>query len=134
MMIGLGKKDGASLYHRAIHDHGFPKIIRSVAPQVVANANILCGLAILENGKDETAKVEAIRTQEFEARETELLQLARSWMPKLPFREIDVLVVDRIGKNVSGTGMDTNVIGRKHTDPWDGAPDIKRIVVRGFDR
>ena len=132
MMIGLGKKDGASLYHRAIHDHGFPRIIRSVAPQVVANANILCGVAIVEGGNHETAKLEAVLPMDFESRETELLELARDWMPKLPFRAIDVLVVDQIGKNISGTGMDTNVIARKHTETWDGAPDIKRIVVRGL--
>lgn len=132
MMIGLGKKDGASLYHRAIHDHGFPQIIRSVAPQVVHNANILCGLAIVENGLDQTAKIEAIRPHEFEARETELLRIARDWMPKLPFNEIDVLVVDQIGKNISGTGMDTNVIGRKRSEQFAEGPHIKRIVVRGL--
>ena len=134
MMIGLGKKDGASLYHRAIYDHGFPQIIRSVAPQVVAHAPILCGIAIVENGRHETAKIEAIPPSQFEARETELLKLARDWMPKLPFSSIDVLVVDQIGKNISGTGMDTNVIGRKHSEPRPDDPDIKRIVVRGLTK
>ena len=132
MMIGLGKKDGAALYHRAIHDHGFPQIIRSVAPQVVNNANILCGVAMIENGLDETAKIRAMHPEDFESGEKELLDLARDWMPKLPFTEIDVLLLDRIGKNISGTGMDTNVIGRKHSEHPPGAPHIKRIIVRGL--
>lgn len=132
MMIGLGKKDGAALYHRAIHDHGFPQIIRSVAPQVVGNANILCGVAMIENGLDQTAKIEAMKPEDFESGEKELLNLAREWMPKLPFTAIDVLLLDRIGKNISGTGMDTNVIGRKHSEHPPSAPKIKRIVVRGL--
>jgi len=132
MMIGLGKKDGAALYHRAIHDFGFPQIIRSVAPQVVNNANILCGVATVENGVDETAKIVAMHPEDFESREKELLNDARDWMPKLPFTAIDVLLLDRIGKNISGTGMDTNVIGRKHSEHPAGAPTIKRIVVRGL--
>lgn len=132
MMIGLGKKDGAALYHRAIHDHGFPQIIRSVAPQVVNNANILCGVAMVENGLDDTAEIRALKPEEFETGEKELLTLARDWMPKLPFTEIDVLLIDRIGKNISGTGMDTNVIGRKHSEHAPGAPTVKRLIVRGL--
>ena len=133
MMIGLGKKDGASLYHHAIFDHGFPSIIRSVAPQVVKHANILCGVAIVENGIDETARIEAVEPADFESREKELLELAREWMPSLPFDEIDLLLLDRIGKNISGTGMDTNVIGRKHSEPEIG-PRVRRIAVRGLTK
>ena len=128
MMIGLGKKDGAALYHRAIHQHGFPQIIRSVAPSVVEHANILAGVAIVENAEDETALIEAVHPDDFQTRETELLQQARAWMPKLPFEDIDVLLIDQIGKNISGTGMDTNVIGRKHSEHSPIA--IKRLVVR----
>jgi len=128
MMIGLGKKDGAALYHRAIHQHGFPQIIRSVAPKVVEHANILAGVAIVENAKDETALIEAVLPEDFQSRETELLKQARQWMPSLPFEDLDVLLIDQIGKNISGTGMDTNVIGRKHSE--HGPPNIKRLVVR----
>ena len=128
MMIGLGKKDGAALYHRAIHQHGFPQIIRSVAPKVVEHASILAGVAIVENAKDETALIEAVLPEDFQSRETELLKQARQWMPSLPFDELDVLLIDKIGKNISGTGMDTNVIGRKHSE--HGPPNIKRLVVR----
>ena len=132
MMIGLGKKDGASLYHHAIFDHGFPQIIRSVAPKVIEHANISVGLAIVENASDDTASIEAIRPADFEVRETQLLRKARSWMPRLPFQQIDLLVIDEIGKNISGTGMDTNVIGRKQTEKAADQPNITNIFVRNL--
>jgi len=132
MMIGLGKKDGAALYHQAIHEHGFPQIIRSVAPKVIEHANILAGVAIVENAYDETAHIEAVLPEQFQARETELLQMAKRLMPRLPFQEIDVLLIDRIGKNISGTGMDTNILGRKHSETSPDQPKIKRIIVRGL--
>jgi hypothetical protein len=131
-MIGLGKKDGAALYHRAIHDHGFPKIIRSVAPKVLEKANILAGIAIVENALDETALIEAVLPADFQTRETELLTLAKAWMPQLPFPEIDVLLIDEIGKNISGTGMDTNIIGRKLSEPTKNQPSVRCIIIRNL--
>ena len=130
MMIGLGKKDGAALYHKAIKVHGFPQIIRSVAPKVVEHANILAGIAIVENANDETAHIEAVNINDFQSRETELLAMAKKWMPKLPFKDIDILLIDQIGKNISGTGMDTNIIGRKHTERSADQPTIGNIIVR----
>ena len=127
MMIGLGKKDGAALYHQAIKEHGFPQIIRSVAPKVIECANILVGLAIVENAKDQTAHIEAVKPEDFQPRETKLLEMAKRWMPRLPFPEIDILLIDQIGKNISGTGMDTNVIGRKHTERSSDQPHIRHI-------
>lgn len=132
MMIGLGKKDGAALYHQAIHEHGFPQIIRSVAPKVIEHANILVGLAIVENANDQTAHIEAALPADFQARETELLQLSKRLMPTLPFREIDLLIVDEIGKNISGTGMDTNVIGRKRSEKTAEQPTVEYIFVRNL--
>jgi hypothetical protein len=132
MMIGLGKKDGAALYHHAIYEHGFPQIVRSVAPMVIAHGKILTGLAIVENAYDDTAHIEAIRPEQFQSREIELLSLAKQWMPKLPFKDIDVLLVDQMGKNISGAGMDTNVIGRKASETSAEHPCIKRIIVRGI--
>ena len=131
LMIGLGKKDGAALYHQAIDEHGFPQIIGSVGPTVLGRANILAGLAIVENAQDQTAHLEAIMPAAFQSRERALLQMARAWMPTLPFANIDVLVIDQIGKNISGTGMDTNIIGRKPAEPAVG-PDIKHIILRGL--
>lgn len=132
MMIGLGKEDGASLYHRAIQTHGFPQIIRSVAPKVIEHANILLGLAIVENADDETAHLEVVSPDDFCNREAELLTKARMWLPKLPFQDIDVLLIDQIGKNISGTGMDTNVIGRKHSEVGLDQPNVQKIALRGL--
>jgi hypothetical protein len=133
MLIGLGKHTGAKIYHRAIKDHSFGQIVRSVAREVLAKCRIVAGLGIVENAYDQTAKIQAVAPHEFEDREKELLVLAKGWMPRLPFRTCDVLLLDQIGKNISGSGMDTNVVGRKfndHVAAEDEWPKIKRIVVR----
>ncbi len=133
MLIGLGKHAGAALYHRAILEFDFPQIVRSVAAEVVARCHILGGLAIVENGLEETALLEAVAAEQIEAREPELLRLAEQWMARLPLDELDLLLVDRIGKDISGTGMDTNVIGRKQFDHLalgDERPRIRYIAVR----
>jgi hypothetical protein len=135
MLIGLGKHEGAKVYHRAIHDYSFGQIVRSVGRRVLEACPIRAGLAIIENGYDETAQIVGVRPEEFESREKELLVIARRLLPRLPFDEIDLLIIDEIGKNISGTGMDTNVIGRKHND-HEAAPDeypkVRRIFVRGL--
>jgi hypothetical protein len=135
MLIGLGKHAGASIYHRAIKNHSFGEIIKAVADSVLTKCGILCGVAIVENGYDETALIEAVAPGQFYEREKELLVKAKKWMPKLPFPRADLLIVDRIGKNISGTGMDTNVVGRKYNDHvatgHDDA-DCTRIFVRGL--
>lgn len=135
MLIGLGKHAGALVYHRAIVDFSFGQIVRSVAKEVLARCGVVAGVAIVENAYDKTAKIAAVAPEEFEPREIELLKLARQWMPKLPFANCDVLFIDEIGKNISGSGMDTNVVGRKYYD-HKAAPDeptkVKRIVVRGL--
>jgi hypothetical protein len=135
MLIGLGKHEGAKIYHRAITDYSFPQIVRSVAHQVLARCRIVAGLGVVENGYDETALIRAVAPEEFEDREKELLVLARQWMPRLPFERADVLIVDYIGKNISGAGLDSNVVGRKFLDhrPRDDEwPKIKKIWVRSL--
>ncbi|NUQ61103.1 MAG: DUF2088 domain-containing protein [Pirellulales bacterium] len=135
LLIGLGKCEGAAVYHRAIQDYSFGQIIRSVAGEVLKKCRILCGLGIVENAFDQTARIEAVRPEEFEDRERGLLALARLWMARLPFDRVDVLLIDRIGKNISGTGLDTNVVGRKFDDhkAVDGElPKVKVIAVRGL--
>ena len=135
MLIGLGKHTGASVYHRAIREHSFAQIIRSVAGEVFARCNILAGLAVVENSLDQTAAIKAAPPREFETQERELLALAARLMPRLPFDDVDVLLVDRIGKEISGTGMDTNVIGRKFNDHAAVAgerPQVRRIAVRSL--
>lgn len=135
LLIGLGKCEGATVYHRAIQDYDFDQIVRSVAGEVLRRCRILAGLAIVENAYDQTALIEAVRPEQFDSREPELLVQARQWLPRLPFREVDVLLIDRIGKDISGVGFDANVVGRKFNDhkavegEW---PKVRRICLRGL--
>jgi hypothetical protein len=135
MLIGLGKKNGAEIYHQAIQDFTFGQIVRSVGAEVIRRCRIVAGLAIVENAYDQTACIEAVSPETFEEREKELLRRAKQWMARIPFDRADVLLVDRIGKNISGTGLDTNVVGRKFNDHHavEGeTPHIKLIAVRGL--
>jgi len=135
MLIGLGKHSGAKIYHRAILDYSFREIIAAVGTVVLEKCKVLCGVAIVENAYDETALIEAVPPEKFYEREKELLKLARQGMPRLPFDEIGLLIVDEIGKNISGSGMDTNVVGRKFIgNPDEGRDDVccKRIFIRGL--
>jgi hypothetical protein len=126
MLIGLGKHEGAKIYHRAIMNYSFGQIVRSVAREVLARCRIVAGVAIVENGYDETAKIAAVAPQEFEEREKELLKLAKQWMPRCRSHVVDLLLIDEIGKNISGTGMDTNVVGRKYNDHVAGSTSSRR--------
>jgi hypothetical protein len=127
--IGIGKQQGADTLHR----QGFATF-RDLIPQaaefIVARANIPFGLALIENGYARLSRVEAVAAAELRRREIELLVIARDMMPRLPFAEIDVLILDYIGKDVSGLGMDSNVVGRYYGGPTDGGPSIQRIMVR----
>ncbi len=133
MLIGLGKHDGAKIYHRAFQDFSFDEIVKSVAATVIAQCRIVAGLAIVENGYDDTAVIEAVRPAQIQEREKHLLVLAKKLLPRLPFPRVDLLLVDRIGKDISGMGMDTNIIGRKydeHKAQPDEWPKVRRIAVR----
>jgi hypothetical protein len=135
MLIGLGKHEGAKIYHRAIMDFSFLEIIRAVAEEVLTRCRVIAGLGIVENAYDETGLIAAVAPQDFFEREKQLLELAKKWMPRLPFPKADLLIVDQIGKNISGSGMDTNVIGRKFNDHVATERDlaqVKRIFVRGL--
>jgi hypothetical protein len=135
MLIGLGKHHGASLYHKAIVHYSFDRIIRSVGQTLIDRCGVLMGLGILENQYDKTALIEAVPPDKFVEREKELLILAKKWMPRLPFDQVDLLILDEIGKNISGSGMDTNVVGRKYHDHEAAEkeyPKVTRIYVRGL--
>ena len=135
MLIGLGKHEGAKIYHRAIMDYSFLEIIRAVADVVLQKCRILCGIGIVENSRDETALIEAVAPQDFFEREKALLLKARQWLPRLPFADVDLLIIDEMGKNISGTGMDTNVVGRKYNDHAATEKDdvrCRRIFVRSL--
>jgi hypothetical protein len=127
MTIGLGKWKGAVQYHRANVSHGYETVITAVGREMLTKARIGFGVGIVENGYDETAQVEAFGARELEAGERRLLKSAREWMARLPFSPIDVLIVEQIGKNISGSGMDTNVIGRP-TNPFEPFPADPKIL------
>jgi hypothetical protein len=115
MTIGMGKHRGAIQAHRANIRLGYETMIVALGREMLRRARIAFGLGIVENGYDEIALVEALLPGELEAGERRLLRQAKAWMAGLPFDPIDVLIVDEIGKEISGSGMDTNVTGRHAT-------------------
>jgi len=129
LAVGLGKREGAE----AVHRRG-PRALRDTVPRmaefILARASVFFGLALVENAFDRLARIEAVPAGAMLSREPGLLAEAEARLPSLPFHEIDVLVVDRIGKEISGTGLDTNVIGRLHIagEPEPELPRIRRIV------
>jgi hypothetical protein len=132
MAIGLGKFAGAQHYHTYAYKMGLGHVIRSIGRQVLASGKILGGLAILEDAHHNTGQVTAVPVEIMEQREEELLSLVKSWMGKIPM-DLDILILDEIGKNISGAGMDTKVVNRGvhgQYNPWPDAPAIERIFVR----
>jgi len=133
LCIGLGKAAGASEYHLKAVSHGF-SWIESIAQMIIQKHSVLFGLALIENQYGQLAHIEAISGSEIPDREKQLLVKAKQLMPSIPFDGLDVLIIDEIGKNISGIGMDSNITGR-HRDiigdffDW---PHVKRIFVRGL--
>lgn len=136
MAIGLGKFAGAKRYHTYAYKMGLECMIRSVGRQVLKSGKILGGLAILEDGNHDTAQLSAVRVEEMEAREEELLALVKSWMARIPVDHLDILILNEIGKVFSGAGMDTKVVNRGvqgEYNPWPNAPRIERIFLRDLN-
>jgi len=129
-VIGLGKERLASALH-SYGVYGLKNLLPQAGRQILASGKVLLGVAIVENPYDETALIEALTPAEILTREPELLAIAKQMIPKFPLEDIDVLVVDRIGKDISGSGMDPNVIGRMriHGEPDPESPRIKVIVI-----
>ena len=132
MVIGLGKQQGANLYHRAFFQYSFEHVIMAVGGFILDTGKIAFGLGLIENAHEDTAKAVAMPAAQLLQSERELLVEAKSLMGRLPFDELDLLIVDWTGKNISGTGMDTNVIGRmmQNFEPEPAKPAILRIFVR----
>jgi hypothetical protein len=127
MTIGLGKYKGAIQYHRANVRHGYETVITAVGREMLAKAKIAFGLGIVENGYDETAHVEAFDAADLEAGERRILTMAKENLARLPFSALDVLIVEQMGKNISGAGMDTNVVGRP-SNPHEAFPNDPKIL------
>ena len=133
MAIGLGKRAGAQVYHTHGLKLGLEHVIRTVGAVVLGTGKMLGGLAILEDAHHHTAKVQAVGAAGMVEEEEELLACVKSWKPNIPVKELDILIVDEIGKNFSGSGMDTKIInrsGRRGPNGWDGVPTIHRIFSR----
>ena len=132
MVIGLGKQEGANFYHRAFFQYGFEHVIMAVGGFILDSGKIAFGIGLIENAHEDTAKAIAMPAAQLLQTERELLVEAKSLMGRLPFDELDLLIVDWTGKNMSGTGMDTNVIGRmmQNFEPEPVKPAILRIFVR----
>ncbi len=108
LAVGLGKHAGCSTMHR----YGLGQTIPDAAKIILQKAPLLCGIGVIENALDKPILIEAVCPQDFESREPELLKIAKGYLPQIPFDKLDLLVVYEMGKNISGTGMDTNVLGR----------------------
>src|SRR3984893_5747024 len=135
--IGLGKHRGAIVCHAAASRLGHEAVIRAVSRVALRRAPILCGVAIVEDQKHETTEIQILKPENLEESEGELFAKAQSLMPRLPFDEIDLLIVDFMGKDVSGAGMDPNVIGRSGygyssslLPEAESTPRVYRIFVR----
>jgi hypothetical protein len=134
MAIGLGKHKGCLDVHRQTIQYGFNRVLPAIGGLILAKLPVIGGLGIVENCYDRTALVKGIPAAEMAHREAELLAQAKGLMGRLPFDRLDLLIVDEMGKNISGSGMDTNVIGRVMFvgEPEPASPRITRIVVLGL--
>jgi hypothetical protein len=131
LAIGLGKQRGAHSIHSAGWEN-IHKTIPEAARVAVATGKVAFGLATIENADEEPCRIAAIPAKNFEAAEAPLLEEAKRNLLRLPFDDVDVLVIDEIGKNVSGDGADPNVTGRYPTTAASGGPNVERMVVLGL--
>jgi hypothetical protein len=133
MVVGMGKIRSAETFHSARPDR-MPRILEEMGSLLVQSGKIFAGLAILEDGFDATAEVHALLGDQILTKEPTLLARHRHYFPALPCQDLNVLIVDEIGKTYSGTGMDTNVIGRRGVHGYEDLtqPKIKIIAALGL--
>jgi hypothetical protein len=133
MVVGMGKIRSAETFHSARPDR-MPRILEEMGSLLVQSGKIFAGLAILEDGFDATAEVHALSGDQILTKEPTLLARHRHYFPALPCQDLNVLIVDEIGKTYSGTGMDTNVIGRRGVHGYEDLtqPKIKIIATLGL--
>ena len=132
LCIGMGKHEGALAYHRHALRHGFYPLLRAIGEAVMARSNFRFGIAVVEDARDDPIRIEGLPISGMLQRERELLRLAVGRMARLPFESADVLVIGRIGKEISGAGMDPNITGRAvdlREDDFSGCFSASRIAV-----
>ena len=133
-VVGLGKQRGAKSFHSTAIAEGYVETLTAALDVIEREVPLLGGIALVENFDEEIGHLEAVPAGSFLDREPELLERAYESMPMLPVDDVDLLVIDEIGKEISGAGMDTNVIGRYRVlnAPDPETPDIDLIYVRGL--
>jgi hypothetical protein len=136
LVIGLGKREGAAAFHVAASRFGYENVLCTASAVILAKLPVLAGLAVVENHRHETARIACLLRDEIPVREPELFTESSRLMPRLPFDDIDLLIVDQIGKNISGAGMDPNITGRSvHgyislLGERSSQPVVRRLFVR----
>jgi hypothetical protein len=136
LVVGLGKHAGAAAFHAAAARLGYERVLRAAAEVLAARLRLLAGVALVEDQRHQTARVEVVVPADCTRREEALCAEARELLPRLPFAEVDLLIVDWMGKNISGTGMDPAVIGRMihgyslAEDAERRRPHVRRLFVR----
>ena len=127
LCIGMGKHKGALTYHNMALKYGFFPLLKAMGDEIVQKTNIRFGIAVVEDFFDQTMDIEPVMAHEIFTREPALLAAARDQFPRLPFKELDVLVIQRIGKEISGSGMDPNVTGRTFDLMEDDFSDCLKV-------
>ncbi|MGH9448075.1 MAG: lactate racemase domain-containing protein, partial [Terriglobia bacterium] len=128
--VGMGKQKGAEEVHRAAKKYGYEAAIREISASTLASGKILLGIAVVENELHQVCQVRALPAGDMAAQEKEILRAARRLVPRIPISNLQFLIVDELGKNISGTGMDTKIIGRGPAALPGEAPVIHLIYVR----
>ena len=124
--VGLGKQKGAE----QMHAHDLAETIPQSAAIAIEKSNIVLGLGVVENGYDQPHTVRAAQAEDIYETDRELQTLSKTLLPRVPFEELDLLIVDVMGKNISGAGMDPNIIGLNRGMTMDRHPNYKRVLVR----
>lgn len=135
LVIGLGNQKGADFYHQAAVERDFYDMIITAGRRLLTKTKLLFGVALVENQAHQTCDIQMAIPAKIEAMEIDLLKKARSLLPRLPLDEIDLLIVDEMGKDISGAGMDPNVVGGRGCCVWSASrpwPKIMRIFARSL--
>ena len=126
MAIGLAKRKGADMTHFLSYENMAENLVE-VGKIALNNLNIICGVASIENGYNEVADLFVLHKDEILQEEPKILEKSKRLMPRIYLDDIDVLIVNEIGKNISGTGVDTNIVGRFHTNAASGGPNTVKL-------
>lgn len=132
LCLGMGKHAGALAWHNWALKYGFYPLLRDMTAAIISHANVRFGLGIVEDSNDHTAYIEAIPAADIPLREPVLLEQAKAYLPRLPVKDLDALIVRQVGKEISGSGMDPNVTGRAcdlMEDDFSASLKVTRLAV-----